>query len=537
VLTLRILICDDEEIVREGLRDAIDWKGLGIDEVALAKNGLDALELFMISIPDILLTDVRMPKMNGIDLAEAVRKRFPKCKILFMSGFSDKEYLISALHVGALGYIEKPILIEELRAAIESAVSVFRKDQERADEEDRLRRHLSISDSLIRREVARDLLLGSDGLDTSDARFERVLADWSTCTYFQAITMLLMKDDTITTSDAISNNRSILDRINGAEWHEWRIVASDDGPWKLILIAARIDAPSNEQVDTLLDDLKSKLKGPSGNRIACAIGMGVPFERIERIRDSFLSSAISPFQLFYEGYGGTLQQVACVDMRERPEYEANVLKELTNAIGKHDFKTAKDIVDHVTNDIRNNRYHDMYFIRNLYFRINQSFLSRIAEAGLLDSSSRSQSYEWVQIERFDTLQSLHDHTISNIMRISSIIDEKEEMLKRIADVYVYIRANIGNQEMSIRSIADNVFLTPAYLCSYFKKATGKTIFEYITDERIRMAKQLLSDSCLKQYEIARSIGLKDVNYFTVLFKKETGITPSEYRKRSHAACG
>ena len=91
--------------------------------------------------------------------------------------------------------------------------------------------------------------------------------------------------------------------------------------------------------------------------------------------------------------------------------------------------------------------------------------------------------------------------------------------------------------MSIRSIADNVFLTPAYLCSYFKKATGKTIFEYITDERIRMAKQLLSDSCLKQYEIARSIGLKDVNYFTVLFKKETGITPSEYRKRSHAACG
>ncbi len=153
---LKLLIVDDEKNTRETLKDYISWHELGITKVETAKNGLDALGILQNFIPNILLTDVRMPKMDGIELATKIRENYPECKIIFLSGYSDKEYLMSAIKLRAFGYIEKPINRQEVITIITDAVSLYYEEQKiRSDERNRIH---SLVDSLSAPNNERDMI-------------------------------------------------------------------------------------------------------------------------------------------------------------------------------------------------------------------------------------------------------------------------------------------------------------------------------------------------------------------------------------------
>lgn len=117
-----LLFAEDEKATREGILDGIDWKALGIGEVRAARNGAAAMEILKEFVPDILLTDIKMPKMNGIELATQIRKSFPDCSILLISGYSDREYLKSAIYLKAVDFVDKPLRIPELTDQLIRAV-------------------------------------------------------------------------------------------------------------------------------------------------------------------------------------------------------------------------------------------------------------------------------------------------------------------------------------------------------------------------------------------------------------------------------
>ena len=125
---IKVLIADDERFTRQGILDMVDWDKLNVSEVKEAYDGINALEILKDFEPNILLTDVRMPRLNGIDLAFKTRELYPNCMILFMSGYSDKEYLKSAIKLKAINYVEKPIEIEELEENLNNAILEFVKN-------------------------------------------------------------------------------------------------------------------------------------------------------------------------------------------------------------------------------------------------------------------------------------------------------------------------------------------------------------------------------------------------------------------------
>ena len=125
---IKVLIADDERFTRQGILDMVDWDKLNVSEVKEAYDGINALEILKDFEPNILLTDVRMPRLNGIDLAFKARELYPNCMILFMSGYSDKEYLKSAIKLKAINYVEKPIEIEELEENLNNAILEFVKN-------------------------------------------------------------------------------------------------------------------------------------------------------------------------------------------------------------------------------------------------------------------------------------------------------------------------------------------------------------------------------------------------------------------------
>jgi len=127
---IQILIADDEQDTREGLKNLIPWTELGIDSVFTASDGLEAVKLSMQVHPDIILSDIRMPKLNGIEFLEQVKSSMPDCKIIFLSAYSDKEYLKSAIRFKAVRYIEKPIDLEEIKEAAKEAINEIRVKQD-----------------------------------------------------------------------------------------------------------------------------------------------------------------------------------------------------------------------------------------------------------------------------------------------------------------------------------------------------------------------------------------------------------------------
>lgn len=126
---MKLMIVDDEEYTREGIRDSFEWSELGIQEIMLARNGKEALTIAKWFFPDIILTDIKMPQKDGIEFTEEIVRLFPECRILFMSGYVEVEYFKSALKLDVIDYIEKPIDKDRLWKAMEKAVDFIQKNR------------------------------------------------------------------------------------------------------------------------------------------------------------------------------------------------------------------------------------------------------------------------------------------------------------------------------------------------------------------------------------------------------------------------
>ena len=151
---MKILIADDEDYTREGLLEEIDWEEFGIDEIMQAVNGEEALKIVRWFRPDIVLSDIRMPKLDGIAFAEEMLQLVPQSKLIFISGYMETEYLKSAIQLSVIDYIEKPIDVDQVKKALRRAVEeiVREKKSREADEGNREFRQQKLFELLIRKD-------------------------------------------------------------------------------------------------------------------------------------------------------------------------------------------------------------------------------------------------------------------------------------------------------------------------------------------------------------------------------------------------
>lgn len=146
---IRLLIVDDESATRNGLLRYMDWKGLGVDMIQTAESGQEALAMCEDFQPDLVLSDIRMRGMNGVEMCTILHEKYPECRIIFISGYSDKEYLKAAIELGAVNYVEKPVDTEELKRAVQKAMASILETRRHRNEGERL----SKSEAYLRREA------------------------------------------------------------------------------------------------------------------------------------------------------------------------------------------------------------------------------------------------------------------------------------------------------------------------------------------------------------------------------------------------
>ncbi|THF83450.1 response regulator [Cohnella fermenti] len=531
---MRLLIVDDETRTRELLRTYIPWETVGIDEVETARNGLQALEIARERKPDIILCDIRMPKMGGIEFATEYRKSDPDCLILFLSGFSDKEYLKSAIHLKAFTYIEKPVNLNEVRDAVESAIRLRREELKRRDEERMLQEGFDRSLPYLRQEMVRRLVSHPDSPHVAPAlRSQETFLLPTEGPFTVAVASLYWSPSDLPEDPGITQQRILESISNHARLHELKALAGFDSRHFLIVVIPGAYGSSYRAGRAVIEEVLSALREIGGPEIDLRLGVGGPATSFVSIPESYRLASLA---CSYQYYGNGAQPIFS-DALGRHEPVATNWEEvrlMRDQLRKGHIEEAKRIVREWTDYVRKQLDLDILRLKDTYFQFLIAVMETAVQLGLAEvSEDTERRYMWKEIDRIPSLAALEQYVLSFLDAMAETGEEEGGAGSgKMREIVRYIHTHFHEKGFTIREIADHMQLSETYLCAYFKKMSRQTIKEFITDTRMSRAKELLADSNVKMTEVALRIGISDSNYFTTFFKRNAGCTPSEFRERA-----
>ncbi len=510
---MRILIADDEELTRNGIISSIDWERYGITEIDSADDGINALALIQKNLPDILLTDVRMPRLDGIGLSRQLRELSPDCPVIFMSGYSDKEYLKAAISLKAVNYVEKPFSPADIGEALTEAVSLVQK-QHRQKESDRfflLESHSKLALALTQPAPtlpadAANQLGGAQYfttliLHTGDERF-------------------LLTDELLTTFFA-----SISDHLNALHLGELHTLKHSA---YMILHLYGTREPSARTLRDICVHIRALLSDREIRKFHLIVGETV--KGCKNVYQSYNSAVLLLQSAFFTPFGQILlpdepsHAVTSAYLNEFAERFRASLRE------KDQPKTDQlcgELYDKLSGNrgLLPNQARDLYYklltaLSNVQYEAKISAPSEKAGQSLLEAISGCAVYE--------ELHTLLTQATDTCYDLLAHANQESPTLFLIKD---YIQAHYADNGLSIKDISEHVHLSSSYLCTVFKTESGQTLNQYLTGFRMEKAKQLLADPRNKITDVAAKVGFTDCNYFGKTFKKIVGLSPSEYREK------
>jgi Response regulator containing CheY-like receiver domain and AraC-type DNA-binding domain len=502
---MRLLIADDDDYTREGLSETIDFEKFGIQEVFLACDGAEALRLAALRKPDIVLTDIRMPKLNGIEFAEKLAETSPGCQLLFMSGYMDVEYLKSAIKLSAVEYIEKPLKLAEVEQAILKSVLTIQSKQKQTAV-------LNQKNELERQRLAG--LLRDTGADQETIKELCQETGYPLGKRYVGMIVLSRSMD--------DSSRADLDLIN-RYWSSNGVMAIGEqlDRYRCFVIAA-YDKQDYKRINYLADLFIRKYE-------AYSIGMGEAANRLEDIPVSYQSAIMAAERSFY------FPDIRFYRQQEEKVQNKAFFTNLLPEFYKRKEEQPEQLLQWVESScaaLREQEYVDRSRIIALFETAalalvggNQKLLIQ------LDNDYGIRSVE----------QALRDcrtlEGVEMMMRIicSTYMEEVQESSpysRLVQDVIQYIASHYRNPDLDLRNIADHMHLSTAHLGMLFKQETGISIKQYISDYRIGLAKKLVMNEHYKMNTIAELCGYASASYFAKVFKASTDLSPLEYRKKT-----
>lgn len=516
---MKLLLVEDEQLIRTGILLKTDWKRCGVEEIEHAENGVEAVRIAERFRPDILLTDIRMPRMDGIEAARAIRIVCPNLRIIFMSGFSDKAYLKAAISLQSVQYLEKPIRQDELQEAIQAAVHLVLSER---------RSNLGEAESqpLIKREIA-GLLLSPDYAPDKLSRLLLLLGrhydDAAACC--SAILKWhrpagVLAESMLPSLEACAHDAGLdCYAIKKDEYHLVAHLCVRPGHEPSIAFSARLQ----DWIQRVMNGL------PDSPGYHLAIGRQVSGLRC--FYDSYVSAVLQLQKSFYRPPNAVLRESGAEDRADAYVFDEDRAAAFVSALQAGNEEAVRQWLGNLARDISRHPHTAVSYTKGVYLQLYQTLRQFGKESGMAafkqDASVGPFAERLHACQRLDDLQALLDGEISALF-------ERLEARKGnsiVRQVTQYIEHHYQNRELSLSEIGEFVGVTVPHLCSVFKEGTGMTIKQYMSEYRINRAKALLANRELKLFDIALQVGYTDGEYFSKMFKKIAGLQPSEYRKQ------
>lgn len=529
---MRLLLVDDEEFTRQGIYNKLAWGEIGIREVFTADDGLNGLAAARKVLPDIVLTDVRMPRMDGIKMAYEIRKILPECSIIFMSGYSDREYLKAAINLSALGYVDKPIDIGELSEEIKSAAALLQQAKQRRLAEQEMQDCLNVSLPALQKQAAEELLRKPSPEAMNRMRLDIAYPDIPKDEAFVSV-LFCVPSGGENSAEALCSAILVQLEKEGIP----AIVSFKEPCFAVAQVCLKTKSGRRMSKEELRTKLRRicRLLSPVWDAKAIA---GSEAQGLEQVYTSYMDAVIAFNNDFFYRPSEVL---FFDDLPPKPRTPLKMPDSL--AFGRlleegNEEGCTQFIQDSV----------------QLFERLRPDAVSTIKDffAGLLGSIARVAAHKGISLpEPMNDTVSMRETLLSFpcLSDIGHFLDKNlrqyflfEKEIRQGSDVVGRIKACIvrryADSTLSLSSIAEELGFAPSYLCVLFKKDTGKTLSRYITDYRMERACEYLVNTDTKVKTIAALLGYTDCNYFIKAFKKSIGVTPLYYREiKGNASAG
>ncbi|MDF2922804.1 MAG: hypothetical protein K0R57_1718 [Paenibacillaceae bacterium] len=533
----KLVIVDDEPTVRNGLCTLFDWEAHGIELAGQADDGDTGLELINSVQPHIVLTDVKMPTMDGIQMSREIRDRFPETKIVFISGHNDADFLKSAMQVHAVDYIFKPVKLPELQKVVERVVQNLQTEEmERRLVKD-MQVKLTQSMPLLREKFLMSLI--QDGVMQTKGLQERMeFLNLKLPPDSLYIVLLVTIDDSVEVLSGRSErdkqllSYSILNIVQElTDLHlQGYAFENRNGEYVSILIQDEHAEERESVLFTLSEEIRDNLS--RWLKISVTIGIGEQVRSIAGLPVSYKHAREAADQKWYLGKN----RIITIDSLDTGEeslnrFDTEQTERLRSALKAGDRERLAEELDAILLPLSRNRKNGFKYSRYVAMQ-----LIPLSGRVLLDLNILTKEWDVKEKNALDQLNQLE--TMTELMQfVASYLGEicvwvQEKRSGRSSNVIERIRTFIEERyadNLTIADIAGYVYLSQTYVSLLFRQETGETIYEYLMKVRIEKAKELLRDPRTKFYEVCNAVGYTDPSYFSKLFKKITGLTPSAYR--------
>lgn len=523
-----VFAVDDEPIVLEGIRSKIDWEGSNFAFAGEATDGEIALSMIHEIKPDILITDIKMPFMDGLQLAEAIKRTQPWIKIIILSGHDEFDYAKKAISIGIEDYLLKPFTPEELLASLKKTAAQIDKERKQLSDISKLREELKSSETLIKKEFLNNLVHGSADTNTVMQKCAELGISLISRYYKVLISRIESKTgNTKNQQEACSLLNSYSAAINEAVsffHHSNLLVCIFKGSTQSELDDNTFRAAETiSHIATKNDDCT----------VLTAIGKTV--EHLSQLKESYDDAK----RILQAGSTSKENRIISSDDLAETETgaedalldfnEGDPLVDKLKYAGKGDIKT---IIEESMSLIKKNP--DQFSVFASYLLVDLIFaVSKLVEK--LGGNIKELNPEILQRKFIDDAVSDETRFTKTLEQVLNFALEfrDSKMTGKYGNVILkakqFIEENYADQNTTLTTVAEAVCLSPNHFSTIFSQECKTTFIEYLTNVRLENAKRLMRETDMKGYDIAYECGFSDPHYFSYIFKKNTGLSPREYK--------
>ena len=542
---LRLMIVDDEQIIREALSSMIDYTSLGYEVIATAKNGMEAYDRIRDDYPDVVITDIKMPFMDGLTLARLAKKEIPGLKVVILSGYDDFNYAKQAIGIGVEDYLLKPITKNALIERLSEIRSRYEHEKTQKEYYEKFQREMQAYEKNSSRDFFEALVGGSMDMMEVYKRAEKLGLDIVAEAYNVLIFTMNCDEDFSGQRDEYSSwEAESLELLENffAGHSSAMLFRSNIFSYGVLLKGQRETIEENTRA--CVDEIRKILSRQDGRR-EWFLAVGQSVERLSQIQKSYhtASRAFSQRYLYDENilYYDEMEtmehpggQAETEDNAYLQKVDVNALnpailqKFLSNGLQEETENFVKDYFYAIGQEPMESLVFRNYVILNVRF----SVISFIKGLGCDTNEMESADTEEVLAESGKNMESAIAYAKKMISQAIEIRDQNSgnknrSILKTAVD---FIDSHYMDEEISLNTVANVANVSSNHFSALFSQNMGQTFIEYLTSLRMNKAKELLRCTGMRSSEIAGEIGYKDAHYFSYLFKKTQGMTPSDYRK-------
>ncbi len=518
---------EDEIVTREGIRDNVDWRGNGFEFCGEAPDGEIALPQINSTQPDLLITDIKMPFMDGLELCKIIRERMPWMKIIILSGHDEFEYAQEAIKLGVTEYLLKPVTVQDMHRVLARIAAQIDRERREQENLERLKNQVEENRAALRERLLLNLAMGAVSSAEAIEKGQLLGLDLVAGCYLAVVVQIVLPQ----TADSFDYHayRGVQHALAEPLECQADVLLIKKDVEELVLIM------KGDSADTLRvrkDQLAQTIQRQAATAgCSVTIGCGTVKHRLTDIYQSFVEALVEA-QSMGSRDTAPLNNIGKAELLKinKPAVESYLRCGV-----KEDFPDFFDTFIHPLCDpaLKSNLVKN-YLVMDIVLATAKFVTDLGGDVDQVVPALDNLDATLTEITTVDLLRDrLHEILVGALAYRDSLTNHQHNMM--LQQVHDYIDQHYMDANLSLNEVAGQVSLSPSHFSTVFSQETGQTFKEYLTEVRLKRAKELLRSTTLKSFEISYQIGYSDPHYFSYVFRKHTGLSPKEYRQQSQGS--